>query len=263
MEAVLEAVIAAAKSCGERMLRAKKIESSVSEKEGSGNFVTKYDEENQAYLRQELLRIRPGARFVGEEDDHREPVGNGEAFVVDPIDGTLNFIRHYGHSAVSIAMLQNGEPVLGVVHNPYLGETFSALKGKGAFLNGRAIRVSGRPLREGIAGVGTAPYYPALSAVTVQMVGTLFRNALDIRRSGSAALDLCYVACGRYDLFVETRLSPWDHAAGAMIVREAGGMTSTMEKKGLSFDRPCSIVAGNPVTYEDYWGLAIPAPDGN
>lgn len=263
MEAVLEAVIAAAKACGERMLQAKKIESSVSEKEGSGNFVTKYDEENQAYLRKELLRICPGARFIGEEDAKREDPGVGEAFVVDPIDGTLNFIRHYGRSAVSIALLQNGEPVLGVVHDPYLAETFSAILGKGATCNGNPIRVSSRPLCKGIAGVGTAPYYPELSAVTVQMVGTLFQNALDIRRSGSAALDLCDAACGRYDLFVETRLSPWDHAAGALIVREAGGKTSTMEGGPLPFDRPCSIVAGNPAAYADYWKLSIPAPDAD
>ena len=93
------------------------------------------------------------------------------------------------------------------------------------------------------------------------LMDKLFRTALDIRRSGSAALDLCCVACGRYELFAEMRLSPWDHAAGALIVREAGGLSATMMRERLPFDRPCSIVAGNPAAYADYWRLAIPAPE--
>ena len=119
-------------------------------KEGNGNFVTEYDRENQEYLRETLLRLRPNAVFVGEEDAHRVRVDQGEVFVVDPIDGTLNFIRHYGRSAVSIALLHDGEPVLGVVYDPYLDELFSAVKGAGAALNGRSIRVSRRPLHEGL-----------------------------------------------------------------------------------------------------------------
>ena len=124
---------------------------------------------------------------------------------------------------------------------------YTAVKDEGAFLNGSGIKVSDRSLDDGLVIIGTAPYYKELNQKSFDLAFNYFQNALDIRRSGSSALDLCSIAAGRAEVFFELRLSPWDYAAGSLIVKEAGGIVTTAEGKSLTFDGPCSVVATNGV----------------
>ncbi|MCR5309916.1 MAG: inositol monophosphatase [Lachnospiraceae bacterium] len=233
------------RECGDIMLGAVRNPSMITAKEGHANFVTTYDKAIQDRLKQGLFELKPEAVFVGEEEDIHPGINEGYAFVVDPIDGTTNFIRDYKQSCISVALLKDGEPVLGLVYNPYLDEMFSARKGEGAFLNGKPIRVSGFPVEQGIVLFGTSPYYRELNRKSFDLAYSYFEKALDIRRSGSSALDLCSIAAGRAEVFFELKLSPWDYAAGSLIVTEAGGRVTTAELEPLCFDRPCSVLAVN------------------
>lgn len=250
---MLDEIIAAVKKCGVIILFADDAERSVSSKEGRANYVTKYDVAVETYLQEELLKIVPGAVFFGEESDHNEGLGEGYAFIVDPIDGTTNFIKDYHRSCVSVGLALNGQMEIGVVYNPYSNEMFYAQRGKGAFLNGEPIHVSQHRLADGLVCFGTSPYYEELIDETFELVKKLHRASLDVRRSGSAALDLCDIASGRCELFFECRLAPWDYAAGALLVTEAGGSISRMDGQPLTFDKGGSVVAGGPAAYTDYF----------
>lgn len=195
---------------GKIMLDACDIEDNTTQKDGTANFVTTYDITVQHFLYQRLSVLVPGAHFIGEEsgENHVELVNDGISFIIDPIDGTTNFIHGYRHSAVSIALLCNGIITAGLVYNPYLGEMFYAKRGEGAFLNKKNIHVSDRKLYDGLVSFGTTPYKREFTEVSFQMMKTLFSSSRDIRRSGSAALDICYVACARCDLFLKRH---WRH----------------------------------------------------
>lgn len=236
------------KEAGEIMLCAEHIQDGVEVKEGHANFVTAYDKKVQKFLKERLLKAVPEAVFVGEEEEVHASIERGYAFIVDPIDGTTNFMKGLRMSAVSVALLKDGEPILGIVYNPYSNEVFSAEKGKGAWCNEKPIHVSGLPLKDGIVIVGTAPYHPELADRTFSMMREYFNRCLDIRRSGSSALDLCNIACGRAELFWELILSPWDYAAGALIVKEAGGRVTTADGEPLCYDKPISIMASGSCT---------------
>ena len=183
--------------------------------------------------------------FVGEEEDVHASVKDGYAFIVDPIDGTTNFIKDYHASAISVGLTKDGERYMGVVYNPYLDEMFTAVRGQGAFLNGRPIQVSNQPLENGIVIFGTAPYYEDLAKKSFDMAYQYFCKALDVRRSGSAAIDLCNVAAGRAELFFELRLSPWDYAAGSLIVEEAGGVVTRIDGGEITLNEGCGVLATN------------------
>lgn len=242
---LLKQITDAVRACGEIILHADRSKSCIDEKAGHANFVTTYDKKVQQELQEKLLQILPEAVFVGEEEDIHASIAEGYAFIVDPIDGTTNFIKNYHVSAISVGLARDGERYLGVVYNPYLNEMFTAVKGQGACLNGEPIHVSSEPLHNGIVLFGTAPYYEELSRKSFEMAYDYFKKALDIRRSGSAALDLCSVAAGRAEVFFELRLSPWDFAAGSLIVEEAGGRVTTVEGEPLSLHAPCSLLATN------------------
>ena len=233
------------RNCGKIMLEAVRTSDMVDAKEGHANFVTTYDKKVQETLKEKLTEILPAAAFVGEEDDIHASIQKGLAFIVDPIDGTTNFIKDYHVSAISVGLINNGKSYIGVVYNPYLDEMFTAERGKGAFLNGKPIHVSRNPLSEGIVLFGTAPYYEELSRKSFDLAYEYFRQALDIRRSGSAAIDLCSIAAGRAEIYFELRLSPWDYAAGSLIVEEAGGVVTTVDGGEITFERPCSVLAAN------------------
>ena len=233
------------RDCGKIMLEAVRTSDMVDEKEGHANFVTTYDKKVQETLKEKLTEILPAAAFVGEEDDIHASIQKGLAFIVDPIDGTTNFIKDYHVSAISVGLINDGKSYIGVVYNPYLDEMFMAERGKGAFLNGKPIHVSRNPLSEGIVLFGTAPYYEELSRKSFDLAYEYFRQALDIRRSGSAAIDLCSIAAGRAEVYFELRLSPWDYAAGSLIVEEAGGVVTTVDGGEITFERPCSVLAAN------------------
>lgn len=216
----------------------------VTAKPGHANYVTDADRHTQAFLRERLEALCPGSRFIGEEQAN-EPLTDAPTWVVDPIDGTTNFIHGYRCSAISAALLVNRKPALGCVYQPYTREAFSAEAGGGAFLNGEPIHVSQYPLEKALVGFGTSPYNPELFHPTLDAARRLLERAADLRRCGSAALDLCYVASGRQDAFFELILRPWDVAAGALLVTEAGGAFEMPLLERVDFNRSSTILAAN------------------
>ena len=234
----------AVKEASRIMLSAKRVEESVSSKEGHANFVTTYDKKVQEQLKARLLEILPEAHFCGEEgEDAATDINKGYVYIVDPIDGTTNFIKDFKVSAISVGLAHNGHMKAGVVYNPYLDEMFSAVAGQGAYLNGNPIHVSKAPLSEALVIFGTSPYNQELAERSFRLAYEYFRQAMDVRRTGSAALDLCSIASGRAELYFELILQPWDYAAGSLIVEEAGGRVTTVDEEPIRFDQPCSIMA--------------------
>ncbi len=240
---VLEQIIEAVRACGQIILHADRADTGTEAKEGHANLVTKYDKAVQQALREKLLAILPEAHFVGEEEDIHESIAQGDAFIVDPIDGTTNFVKDYRVSAISVALTRDAAQEIGVIYNPYLDEMFYAQRGKGAFCNGTPLHVSEKPLADGLTIFGSAAYYPELNDESFRLLRLCFDHSMDIRRSGSAALDLCSIAAGRAELFFELRLQPWDYAAGALIVREAGGIVTRVEGGELDLTQACSLLA--------------------
>lgn len=252
---LLEELCNVIRKAGEMILKADISQADVEVKSSPGDFITKYDVLVQDMLCDELARLLPEAQFIGEESKLTRKNNAGYCFIVDPIDGTANFAWDYHHSAISIALAGDNEMITGLVFNPYLNELFYAQTGQGAFLNGQPIRASQRRLKEGLVCFGTAPYYKDKAEATFKLARMLYENSLDVRRSGSAALDICYIACGRCELFYEMMLSPWDYAAASLIVREAGGMAATMEGEELQFSHKTSLLAGGPQAFHDFWQI--------
>lgn len=240
---LLKKIIAVVKECSKIMLTAHNVENKITEKEGTANFVTDYDRQVQRMLQKKLSILLPQAAFLGEEDEVHSFPREGYLFIVDPIDGTTNFIKDYKASCISVGLALDGEMYLGVVYNPYLDEMFWAERGKGAYCNGRSIHVSEQSIADGIVLFGTAPYYPQLTDKSFAMARHFFDHSLDIRRSGSAAIDLCSIAAGRAELFFEAKLSPWDFAAGSLIVEEAGGRCVTFSNQKLELGKSSSVLA--------------------
>lgn len=247
MNTLLAKIEEIAKECGEIMKKADRSNIGITDKAGKANFVTKYDCLVQNVVKEKLLEVLPEADFLGEEEDSKVDESKEYIFIVDPIDGTTNFIKDYHMSCISIGLIKNGKRFLGVVYNPYLNEVFSAVKGEGAWLNGQPIHVSKEPLSNGIVLFGSAPYNVELAKASFDLAYKYFTKALDIRRSGSAALDLCSIAAGRAELYFELILSPWDFAAGALIVEEAGGKVTTLEEKEVPCFVKTSVIATNGV----------------
>ena len=235
------------KDCGKVILNADREKMAIDIKSGVTDLVTEYDKGIQEQIAIGLKKILPEAKFIGEEGSSDELTDDGYAFVVDPIDGTTNFIKDFHMSAISVALLKGKEVVAGVVYNPYLDEIFYAMKGQGAYCNGKKISVSSQPMSNALVLFGTSPYDKKLFGKTVEIISGYFEQALDIRRSGSAALDLCSVACGRAELYFELQVSPWDFAAGKLLIEEAGGVVTTFDGAPLSFEGKTSILAKNNV----------------
>lgn len=233
------------RECGAIVRNADRSHLGIDAKSGHANFVTHYDKKVQERLRTGLGRIAPDVLFIGEEGSSETYSPNGAFFIVDPIDGTTNFIKDYHASSISVALVMDGVAEFGVVYNPYLDEMFTARRGCGAFCNSKRIHVSAEPLENGLVIFGTSPYNEELAEKSFKLAYEYSKKAVDVRRSGSAALDLCSVAAGRAELFFELSLSPWDYAAGALIVEEAGGVVGDAEGMPLVYDHPCSVVATN------------------
>lgn len=213
---------------------------------GMADFVTKVDFGVQEFLKPRLKEIYPEVQFMSEEQDNKDIDLNGKVWVLDPIDGTTNLIHDYRMSAVSLGMLENGVPILGIVYNPFTNELFYAKKGYGAYLNGKRISVSSAAKMENsLISVGTSPYYKELADKIFDIIKRLYISSEDVRRCGSAALDLCYIAAGRTDGYFEYNLKPWDYAAGIIILREAGGTVTDLNGDEPSYERPSDIAASN------------------
>ena len=217
----------------------------VTEKGGKENVVTHYDKEIQQYLAEKLRSFFPDANFLGEEGLNADGK-DGILFIIDPIDGTSNFVQDVKFSCISVAMLQGGEPVEAAVFNPYLDEMFYAKKGCGAYLNDRQIKINDKPLSETIMGFSNCPYDAELTDLTFAFGKKLFNRCLDFRRCGSAALEICYAACGRYQLYCEMVLYPWDYAAAGLVVTEAGGVICSVDGSTIAYDKRYPVVAGCP-----------------
>ena len=200
------------------------------EEKAKADFVTAVDVEIEEYIREKLRQKFPEIHVIGEEGKNKEKT---EAyFLVDPIDGTRNFMRSNPHFAVNITYVENDEPVVGVTYDPMKNEMFSAQKGIGAFLNGEKIKVSNtNELSKSIVAIGLPYRGREFIDKQAEIYRSLFLEACATRHTGSAALDLAYVACGRYDGFFEIYLSPWDVASGILMVKEAGGIVEPVFKE--------------------------------
>ena len=244
---MLEQIISIVREAADIVLSARDVWSHTHEKTSAADLVTEYDLAVENFLKEKLPPLVPGSIFFGEEEAENADPSRGWAFIVDPIDGTTNFVRGLRQSAISAALAHDGAVEYGVVCDPYKDEMFSARRGGGAFLNGQPIHVSARPIEQGIFGMGTAIYRREYLEPTMRVTEQLFRRSCDFRRLGSAALDLCNVACGRTDLFFEYSLCPWDHAAGQLMITEAGGFICTLEGGPMSLTERCSVWASNQV----------------
>ncbi|MBQ9663684.1 MAG: inositol monophosphatase [Oscillospiraceae bacterium] len=225
-------------------------------KTGKRDVVTEYDRRVQELLMERFRDALPEAHFFCEEMDEQDRLDAEQLFIIDPIDGTMNFVHGFHHSCISVAYAERGIVRIGAVYNPYVDEMFTAVAGHGSSLNGRPIHVSDAGLSEGIVCFGSAPYNPELSDRTFGLARTLYDASLDVRREGSAALDLCSVAAGRAGLYFELRVSLWDYAAGALIAEEAGGQCCTADGGCFPADgSKTSILAGSPAAVKDFFRL--------
>lgn len=231
--------------CGSILLNAED-DLEIRNKEGINNIVTKYDVLIQNILKKNLLELIPEASFIGEEDDY-EDNNSDYTFIVDPIDGTTNFSRNLNLSAISVALLYKNEVIVGICYVPYVDELFEAVKGKGAFLNGKRIHVSNKKLKDGVVLCGFAPYYGELRDKTIDIQKKYISVASDYRRFGSAVIEICSIASGRAEMYFEIKLMPWDYAAASLILKEAGGKITTMDNKKIQFKESSSIIASNGV----------------
>lgn len=252
MEHHLNIACAAARAASDRLLslwgHAK-----VSQKEGSQNLVTQADIESEEIITEIIGREFPDHKFLREEG---ESTGRGDdacLWVIDPLDATNNYAHGIPHFCVSIAYAEKGVVRAGVVLDPLRNECFTAIRGKGSLLNGEQINVSqASALSECI--VGTGFYYDRgrMMKRTLEAIGHLFSlNIRGMRRMGSAAIDLCWVACGRFDAFFEYRLAPWDYSAGSLIIHEAGGKCADRAGNPLQLASE-SVLASNSRIFDDF-----------
>ena len=242
---VVNVMVKAARSAGNLILRhMSKLDSlSVFEK-SKQDYASEVDSQAEAEIIRELRRAFPDTAILGEESG---AMGKGRStFVIDPLDGTSNYLRGWPHFCVSIAQVENGEPVHGVIFDPMRNELFTASKGAGALLNDKKIRVAERKdLKGAMLVTGFPPRERARLAPQLDSIRTMLSEAEDIRRTGSAALDLAYVACGRADAYFEAGVKPWDIAAGILLVREAGGRVCDFRGASDRLLMSGQIVAGN------------------
>ena len=214
---------------------------------GVADYVTEVDFAVQQFIRGRLEKLYPEVQFLSEEKSNKEIDKNGLVWVLDPVDGTTNLIHDYRASVISLALMQKGSVVLGMIYNPYTDELFSAQKGEGSYCNGQKIKVSGAETMEKcLIAIGTSPYYKEMAEENFKVFQAIFKDCQDIRRSGSAALDLAYVACGRIEAYFERNLKIWDYAAGMLLVREAGGQVTDYRGKDMDTEMISDIAAANP-----------------
>ena len=227
----LNVMTAAARKAGRPLIRDfGELENLQISMKGPADFVTSADTRTERILIEELSKARPGYGFLGEEGGAIEGKDKSHRFIIDPIDGTTNFMHGVPHFAISIALEREGQLVAGVIYNPVTDDLFYAEKGHGAYLNNKRLRVAGRKelsgcvLATGFPFMGRAGHEQSLAEMTLMMGQTA-----GIRRFGTASLDLAFVAAGRFDGFWERGIQAWDMAAGIILVREAGGMVADLD----------------------------------
>jgi myo-inositol-1(or 4)-monophosphatase len=218
---------------------------------GPGNFVTAADRRAEEILREELAKARPGYGFLGEESGRHEGTDKSHTWIVDPLDGTTNFLHGIPQFAISIALEREDTIVAGVVYNPATEELYTAERGKGAFLNDRRLRVAGRRhLADSVVGCGLPHLGRGDLALSGREIAAVQQKVAGLRRFGAAALDLAWTAAGRLDAFWERDLSPWDLAAGILLVREAGGYVSDLAGSDAILETG-NVIAGNEAMHRE------------
>ena len=244
--AVLNVMIAAARKAARALKRdfgeLEKLQVSL---KGPANYVSAADRRAEETLYQELIKARPGYGFLGEESGMRAGADKSHTWIVDPLDGTSNFLHGIPQFAISIALEREGTIVAGLIYNPANDELFIAERGKGAFLNDQRIRVAARKLlADAVICCGLPHYGHGDIALGQKEVAAMQDKVAGLRRFGAAALDLAWVAAGRFDAYWERDLKPWDMAAGLILVREAGGFVTDLDGGEAMFAKG-TIVAGN------------------
>ena len=249
----LNVMIKAARKAGRSLVKDfREVENLQVSMKGAGDFVSRADIAAEQIIKDELMAARPNYGWLGEEGGGEPGKDPTRRWIVDPLDGTTNFLHGLPHWAISIALEHKGEIVAGVIYDPAKDEMFFAEKGQGAFLNDTRLRVSGRTrMIEALfaTGVpwGTKPDLPE----TLQDLARLLPACSGVRRWGAAALDLAYVAAGRFDGYWERGLHAWDIAAGLVILREAGGFVEAIEPEGDVLDDG-ALIAANEALFEKF-----------
>lgn len=250
MHPMVNIAVRAARSAGNVIVRnMDRLDRLQVEAKGANDFVSEVDVLAEREIVQTLRRAYPEHGILGEESGSH---GKGDyLWVIDPLDGTTNYLHGFPHFAVSIALLHRGVPEVAVIYDPIRQELFTATRGGGATLEGRRIRTGGpRSVDDALIGTGFPFRHPEHQAAYLGMFSDVMGHARDIRRAGSAALDLAYTACGRLDGFWEIGLNQWDIAAGALLVQEAGGVVSDFKGEAGHLNSG-NVVAGNLKLHAD------------
>ncbi len=245
MHPMLNIAVRAARKAGDIIARFSiKVDTLNISSKGENDFVSEVDHLAEEAIIQTIQKAYPDHSFLAEESG--ATAGNEYEWIIDPLDGTTNFLHNFPQYAVSIAMRHKGRLEIAVVYDPIKQEMFTAARGSGAHLNGKRIRVTKRAnLKGALLGTGIPFRNMAILENYLHMLRALIPGSAGVRRAGSAALDLAYVAAGRLDGFWEYELNPWDIAAGILLIEEAGGLVSDF-KGGFDYFQSGNVVAGNP-----------------
>jgi myo-inositol-1(or 4)-monophosphatase len=250
--ALLNVMTAAARKAGRSLKRDfGEVEHLQVSLKGPANFVTAADRRTEEILQAELTKARPGYGFLGEEGGRVPGDDKSHCWIVDPLDGTTNFLHGIPQFAISIGLEREGVVVAGVIYNPANEELFTAERGKGAFLNDQRLRVaSRRRMAEAVVACGLPHYGRGDLDLFRKEFSLVQERVAGFRRFGAASLDLAFVAAGRFDIYWERDLSPWDMAAGLLMVREAGGFVSDLDGGEAMFAKK-QIIAGNEFLHKE------------
>ncbi|MGF0096103.1 inositol monophosphatase family protein [Peptoniphilus sp. SGI.035] len=222
------------------------------EMKGRNDYVTEVDFKVQEFLEKNLLKLIEGSNLLAEEKDKSKSEIKEYTWVLDPVDGTTNLVHEFNHSVISLALLENSQIIIGAIYDPFRDEFFSAIKGEGAKLNGSEIKTSDcKNFSEALIGSGTGGGRVGRADETFEMLRFIYNNTNGIRHIGSAALEMCYASCGRYDAFIDDGLNLWDYAAGTLIVREAGGLVINIHGEEVGCERFGGIICGNKNIVEE------------
>ncbi|ACL76799.1 inositol monophosphatase family protein [Ruminiclostridium cellulolyticum] len=251
VETAIKDAVKMVREAGQLLLQAMD-DKKVITKNGTANFVTEIDLKVQEILFGKLLKLLPDSNIIAEETADNIFALDKYTWILDPVDGTTNLMYGYKYSAIALGLVVDGVPYAGIVYNPFLNEMFTAQKGKGAFVNDSRIGVTTNgSLSDSLLGYGTSPYDRGKADETFRITKNVFNKCRDIRRSGSAALDICNVAAGRTDGFFEMELQPWDYAGAAIILEEAGGRITDWQGKNLTYISKSSAIVTNGLIHKE------------
>lgn len=243
----------------------------VLEQKGSANYVTKIDYDVQEYIEKHILNLFPEHHFLGEEDDQHKFDKAKPCWILDPVDGTKNLILDVHHSSTSLAFWNGEELNFAIIYDPFLDELYEASRNEGSYLINNAkqqiitvkefqnlhkmkLTINNiSDLKHAIVAFGSSPYDRGTEIdykVMFQVLYDIFKNTEDIRRYGSAALDLAYLAANRHHVFLEAKLRPWDFAAGILIVEESGGIVTNFHNQPVNIFKASSILSANPTLHK-------------